>query len=390
MSPRGSLSLRLSLFYGAIFSVIGIQLPFWPLYLSDKGMTPAQIGQIMASAFFIKIVTNPLVGHVVDRHGDRRLPLLALSLVAAVATAAFALADSFTALLLVTLASSAAFTAMMPLGDSLTMLCAGTHRLDYGRIRLWGSLTFIAAATLSGALLVDAPRAAILWSVFAGQGLSVAAVWLLPDIRSPRAPPRQPLGALIASPPFLLFLATSSLTQVSHMIYYGFATLYWRAAGLSGGVIGALWAEGVIAEVILFAFGARLVARFGPGKLMAAAGIAGALRWTVLALTTDPWALASVQFLHAFTFGANHLGAMHFINRATPPGLSARAQGIYSSITMGVAPGLAMLVAGRLYEALGGHAFFVTSVLSAAGAGLSVLLMRRWHGGAIALGANER
>jgi PPP family 3-phenylpropionic acid transporter len=380
MSPRGSLSLRLSLFYGAVFSVIGIQLPFWPLYLSGKGMSPAQIGQIMASAFFIKILTNPVIGHIVDKRGDRRLPLLALALVAAIASMAFAVADNFTALLVVTLVSSAAFTAMMPLGDSLTMLSAGTHRLDYGRIRLWGSLAFIATATLSGWLLVDAPRPAILWSVVAGQVLSVAAVWLLPDIRSQRAPPRQPLGALIASPAFLLFLATTSLTQVSHMIYYGFATLYWRGAGLSGGVIGALWAEGVVAEVILFAFGARLLSRFGPSQLMAAAGIAGALRWTVLALTTDPWALASVQFLHAFTFGANHLGAMHFINRAAPAGLSARAQGIYSSITMGVVPGLAMLVAGRLYEGLGGSAFLVTSVLSAAGAGLSVVLMRRWSG----------
>jgi PPP family 3-phenylpropionic acid transporter len=160
------------------------------------------------------------------------------------------------------------------------------------------------------------------------------------------------------------------------MIYYGFATLHWRAAGLSGAVIGGLWAEGVIAEVVLFACGATLVARFGPNLLLATAGIAGMIRWTVLGLTTDPWLLASVQALHAFTFGANHLGAMHFITRAAPPGLSARAQGIYSSVSMGVIPGLAMLVSGRLYQTLGGGAFLAMSALSALGFAMSLRLLR--------------
>jgi PPP family 3-phenylpropionic acid transporter len=167
------------------------------------------------------------------------------------------------------------------------------------------------------------------------------------------------------------------------MVYYGFATLHWRAAGLSGAVIGGLWAEGVIAEVVLFTFGAALVGRFGPARLMASGAIAGVLRWTVMAATSDPWLLAAVQVLHAFTFGASHLGAMHFINRAAPPGLSTSAQGIYSSVAMGIVPGIAMLVAGRLYEDAGGGAFLVMSAVSAAGFALSLRLLRRWDGGVV-------
>jgi MFS transporter, PPP family, 3-phenylpropionic acid transporter len=33
------LPLRLSLFYAAYFLVIGIQLPFWPLWLESRGLT---------------------------------------------------------------------------------------------------------------------------------------------------------------------------------------------------------------------------------------------------------------------------------------------------------------------------------------------------------------
>ncbi|OIQ98345.1 putative 3-phenylpropionic acid transporter [mine drainage metagenome] len=380
---RGGLSLRLSLFYAALFGVIGVQMPFWPLYLSAKGLDPARIGQLLAAAYFIKIILNPVAGHVVDRHGARRTALLVFSGIAVLASLLFAPARGFSALLLVTLLAAASFSALVPLSDNLTMQSALRHDLDYGRIRLWGSLAFIATSMLGGRWLLDAPRWSILAAIVAGQALTFLAVWPLPADRQARteAPPRLPLRPLLRSRGFPLFLAATSLIQVSHMIYYGFATLHWRAAGLPGTVIGALWAEGVVAEVLLFAFGRRLVSRFGPPLLIAAGGLAGALRWTVLGLTTDPLALAAVQFLHAFTFGATHLGAMHYIARTAPPALSARAQGLYASVANGMVPGLAMLAAGPLYQDWGGRAFLAMSLLAAGGLGLALRLWRQSPGG---------
>ena len=186
MNDRRSLSLRLSLFYAALFTVFGVQLPFWPLYLSAKGIGAAEIGQILAATYLIRILTNPLVGHAVDTGGGRRRPLIVLASVSLASTGLFAFADGFAALLGVTLISSSAFTAMMPVGDSLTLQCATTHRLDYGRVRLWGSLSFIAVASLAGMTLVDAPRPAILWACLAGLALTLAAAALLPDIRLER------------------------------------------------------------------------------------------------------------------------------------------------------------------------------------------------------------
>ncbi|HVI51387.1 MAG TPA: MFS transporter [Candidatus Sulfotelmatobacter sp.] len=378
MQQRRSLAIRLSCLYAAMFSVIGVQLPFWPLYLNGKGLSPAEIGQLMAAAFFVKIVTNPLIGHVVDSRGERRHTQLALACAALVVSALFFAAQGFVPLLAVTMLTAATFTALMPLGDSLTMQSAVAHHLDYGRIRLWGSLSFIATATLGGWVLVDAPRPAILWAVIAGQAVTLWTVYRLPDTRPsrPKEGGHPSILPLLKDKRFLLFLAATSLTQVSHMIYYGFATLYWQAAGLPGWVIGGLWAEGVIAEVILFAFGNKAVARFGPVTLIAAGALAGVVRWSVLATTTAPLLLASVQFLHAFTFGATHLGAMHFINRTAPPGLSGRAQGIYASVANGVVPGAAMLAAGRLYQGFGGLSFLGMTVVAAAGLAIAVKLKR--------------
>jgi MFS transporter, PPP family, 3-phenylpropionic acid transporter len=282
----------------------------------------------------------------------------------------------------VTLLFSGVIAATMPVGENLTMLHAQAKGLDYGRIRLWGSLTFIVAATLGGRILDDAPPDLILGMVAMGLLLTLAACIVLPDARTP-PPAGRPaaVGNFLRQPLFLLFLGATSLIQVSHMIYYGFATLHWQAAGLSGLTIGWLWAEGVIAEILLFAVSGRAVTKWGPGRLILVAALAGIGRWAVLGLTTDPWALSAVQWLHGATFGACHLGAMHFIQRAAPAGLSARAQGLYSSLTMGLAPGLAMLASGNLYGAIGGAAFFVMAALSGLGAVVAWRLAREWRGG---------
>ena len=108
---------------------------------------------------------------------------------------------------------------------------------------------------------------------------------------------------------------------------------------------------------------------------MAAAG--GVLRWLILGSTTALPALIAAQLLHAATFGAAHLGAMHFLARTAPPGLAASAQALYSAVSGGLAIGLAMLAAGWLYAGLGGGAFHVMAALSALGGAMTLVLIRQ-------------
>src|SRR5205807_5495543 len=174
---------------------------------------------------------------------------------------------------------------------------------------------------------------------------------------------------------FWLFVVSAAALQASHQLYYGFGTLYWRGLGFSDPVIGVLWAEGVVAEIVLFWYSAPFVARFGPLGLMALGGIAGIVRWSLLGVTPGLAAAAVLQVLHALTFGASHLGAMHFMARTVPPGAAASAQSLYAALSAGLGSGLVMLAAGALYAAYGGHAYMFMAVLSAAGL-CGVLLLR--------------
>lgn len=250
--------------------------------------------------------------------------------------------------------------------------------MDYGRVRLWGSLTFIATAAGTGYILTDGSADIIYWILLGSLALIIVVTLALPATQAPASTEtRFAALAVLRVPQFGLFLIATALIQASHSVYYGFGTLNWKAQGYSETVIGLLWAESVIAEIILFAFGARLVRRFGPAKLIVLGGMAGAVRWSVTGTAGGLEVLVVMQVLHAFTFAATHLGAIYFISRRVPQAVSASAQSLYSAVVMGLALGLAMLVSGNLYGLYGAGAYQAMAVMAALGGGAALFLVRR-------------
>ena len=287
-------------------------------------------------------------------------------------------AEGFWGLLLVSLVAVAAMQALPPLGDSLTLSAVYSKGLDYGRIRLWGSVGFIVAAAAAGPLVerlgIDAFLPLLLLMLLLTFG-AVAA--LPPATRDPKEKARHGKGdwRQLLNPRFLTFLICASLLQASHAAYYAFSTLHWQAAGHSETVIGLLWAEGVIAEVLLFALSGRIVGRMRPSTLLLIGGLCGVVRWLVIGETTWLPALVAAQILHAGTFGAAHLGAMHFIARRAPKTLAATAQSLYSALSGGLGMGLALLLAGFLYRENPAFAFFAMAGLTGLAALLAIRLL---------------
>ena len=363
--PAGALSVRYALFYAALFLTIGIYVPFWPLWLAGRGLSPGEIGIIFALGSWSRIVANPAMARIADRSRNGKAVVVVLSATALLIFTGFISAQGFWLLLAINLAAALAHQPIMPLAESQTMAAVVRGRLDYGRIRLWGSLAFIVGTVGAGRLMSGRDAEIVLYLILAGLALTFACALALPRQEAP-AGVRASGGmrALITKPQFMIFLLAAGLLQASHAAYYGFSALHWRTAGLSETAIGWLWAEGVIAEVALFAVSGAAFARLGARGLLGVAAVAGMVRWTVMGATTGLTSLIAIQVLHAATFGAAHLGAMHFIARQAPPGQAATAQALYSVIS-GVAVGLAMWTAGRIFEAHGPIAFQAMAVLSA-------------------------
>jgi len=374
------MALRLSLFYAAIFLAAGISMPFWPVWLQGRGLSAAEIGVVLSTGMWLRAFTSPVLAQFADRHGRPDQMVVVLAWIAVVAFIGYWGANGFWPILAISIVTSVSLSAIFPLGDALTMLKVREGAIDYGRVRLWGSVAFILAATLGGRIITGQPSELILWLLIGCMVLQLGAVYSLPKTRTAgTARLHAPLIAIARDRPFLAFVAIASLLQASHAMFYGFSTLHWRAAGYDATTIGALWAEGVIAEVVLFAVSKKVFARMTPLSLLALAASAGVVRWTVLGSTTALPALIAVQGLHAFTFGATHLAAMHQIARTVPAAHGATAQSFYSSFAGGLTMAAAMLVSGWLYAGFGGLAFFAMAGVSLAG-GLAIVALVRATG----------
>jgi MFS transporter, PPP family, 3-phenylpropionic acid transporter len=377
------ISLRLSAYYAASFLVVGIKAPFWPVWLAGRGLDARAIATVFATAIWVSVVVTPAIGALADRSGKRRALMVVLSGVAIGGYAALWPDHRFRALLGLTLVAATAQSTLMPLGDSITLAVVRERGVDYGRIRVWGSVSFIVAAMASGVVLSGSDPAnlstnAVLALVLVASIILLAACIAMPARTPDRIHQARAAGirVLAGDKRFWQFVVTGAALQASHQVYYGFGTLYWRTLGFSDAVIGALWAEGVVAEILLFWQGGWLLARLGPLGLMMTGGAAGILRWGLMGLVPGLLPASLLQLLHALTFGATHLGVMNYLSRTVPPGASASAQALYSGTTSGIGSGLVMLGAGALYAEFGGRAYLFMTLLSAIGLAGALWLAR--------------
>ena len=376
---HSSQAFRLSFYYWALFLIVGIFVPFLPVWLGGRGMSPEQIGLILAVALWAKIPVGLGLAGVADQTGHRKLILIWIAASVLAGLVAFLFLDGFWLLLLGWLFVGSLVTTAMPIADSLSLLSANRVGINYGTVRRWGSISFIVASVLGGWYLAGRNSENVLILMIAGAVLLVVATLTLPDLKVEARQQKHPAFLVaLRAPDFALFVVTAALLQSSHAALYGFASLHWQNAGHSNSLIGWLWAEGVIAEIALFSVSAWLVARFGARKLLLLAAVAGIIRWTMLGLTTDLAWLVVAQALHAFTFSTTHVAAFAFILRNLPEDLSASAQGLYDSLAMGLFFGLAMAAAGWVFAAAGPQAFLLMTAFSAAGGlGAAVLIWRK-------------
>lgn len=372
-------SLRIVFYYVAMFGTVGVLGPFLPVWLEDRSLAPEEIGLIMAALSWTRVAVNPLAAHVADTTGRRkRLALLA----AAGACVGLGLATGaygFWAILAVLVFTAACQGPVLPVGENLCLLTIRVRGLEYGQLRAWGSVAFIAVVMAAGHWLETAPKQHIAYMLLAGWLLILASVFCLPDLRSP---PRQkarraPALTLLRDRRFLLLLAAAAANMSAHAALNGFSTIHWLSAGISESDIGYLWSIGVVAEIILFWASAPIVRRLGPGWLMVLGAAGGVVRWLGLGLTTDFWALMALQSLHGLTFGAAHLGAMTYLQRYVPAESSATGQALYSALGMGVAMALMLPVTGWLYAEYAGGAFLAMAGLAGVGCIFATMLARR-------------
>lgn len=376
---------RLSLAYFAIFISSGLHLPYFPLWLEFRSLSPTEISIVLSMPLFVRVIAAPLVSILADQSNDRAHILTIATILAVIVAAFYFLPFNFFGILVVSLVLAAPWTSQVPLADTIALSGVRRYGADFAKMRVWGSIAFLLASFAGGVLIQHTGEwiipTVLLGALVAACGMS----FVVPRIGKPRR--LSPLsdidmadaGRALRRPAFVTFLIATGITQASHAYGYSFSAIYWKSIGIEETVIGALWSIAVVAEVIMFTCFRRVFGRLHPARVLMIGSAVAIFRWTVFPLIVPAGLGVAgffvVQSLHAFSFALSFLGMQKMIAMTIPEEKGGTAQGI-STFFIGTSLAIITMVSGPLYSATGIYGFYAMVALAAVGLVLANVSLR--------------
>jgi PPP family 3-phenylpropionic acid transporter len=370
-----------ALFFFAYYGYVGIFSPYASLYFADKGMTAAEIGVLMSLMQVMRIFGPNLWGWVAD-HSQRRVAVLRMTAMASLAAfCGMFFGRSFTHFFIVMVAINAFTSAQGPLSEALMLSEMRGDLTNYGRVRLWGSVGFIAAVTVGGQMLDWWGIGLVPWIT-----LAMLAMVLFACMRMDESPHQQvhheasSAMALLRRREVIAFFTSSFLMIAAHASLYVYYSLYLAQIGYSNSLIGLMWSIGVIAEIVFFFYQAPIFRRFGIRSMLVGSLLIAVVRFLMIGFGAESVVLLVLaQVLHAATFGVHHSASVATMQRWFAGHLQARGQALFISISYGLGGTFGGLLLSGLWDTFGPQAVYSMAAVLSLAAACAAVLSYRWQ-----------
>jgi PPP family 3-phenylpropionic acid transporter len=344
---------------------LGIFLPYFNLYCHHLGFDGNEIGTLSATRSIVVVIFSLAWSRIADHFRIRRLIYIICALMSSAIWAVYSFYVDFIAFFIITVCYSVFFAPIISFLEAFTMDLLGREKKMYGRIRVWGSLSFIAMVIAFGKLIDVFSARIILCAILAGSIFHSIGAFTLPKTVLAGKQKTQVQANVFLKKNVILFLTAAFLMLVSHGAYYGFFSIHLEALGFSGSFIGITWALASISEISVMVYSNHLFQRFTPEKLLCFSFAMAVFRWMILAFSTSAPVIVFSQLLHAFTYGTFHIAGILYIDKMTPEGSKTMGQAINNAVTYGLGLMVGFFMSGRIYEQAGSFSLFTISALIA-------------------------
>lgn len=366
------LTVRVSGLYLALYLHYGF-FAFIPLWLKHSGASPGEIGMLLAIPLVLRLLTVAPFAAWAGRRGRVRDAIAVTAALSAALILLLLARPDHAGRIAVVLVFSMMWDQLPVLADAYAVMAVRSRALDFGRMRVWGSIAAVVSTASAGWVFELTGIEALPWLV--------ALLLLLPALAAPLLPPDRQMASdepgpagrwrdVLADRKLMRALVAAAAIMGSHGVLTSFGAIQWSARGLSTGVIGSLQAVAVSAEIVAFWFGAKALGHRDPMLLICVAAGAAMLRWAVMA--TDPGLaiLVAAQLLHSITSTGAILGTMLVIAARVPVQTSAAAQGV-NAVLLGIALAVTTAGSGLLWAQGVAVAYLAMVVLAALGMALA-------------------
>lgn len=366
-----------ALSYCAPLLVNGVALPFFPVWLAMHKFSDHEIGIILAVPMVVRVLVAPIVAMYADRMKERADVLVfsgGLSLLTAIA---LYWTDTFWPVLIVYTIQGATFSPYVPVVESIVISGVRRWGFDYGSMRVWGSVAFIASTLVGGRLIGNWGGQMVLPVMIFGFVMTMVMALYCPRIgptrrRGTPVDLQQATGSSLRQPHLLMLLIGVAIQQSSHALLQAFATIYWRDLGFSGTEIALLWSAGVAAEVTVFFQSKRLSRHFDAWTLIRVGAAVCVCRWLLFPMQWGFVGFFLLQCLHAFSYAFVHTGVQRRIIASVQATQESSAQGAYFFYN-GMFMGLMTIASGYIYAALGMASYYIMALTAVLGLSLIIV-----------------
>ena len=349
---KPSLSLFLSAYYFFYFSLVGVYVIFMPKVLLELGYSTGEVGIVYAAAPFMRFLLPFVFRHFIALTFKVYLFALVMTFIGTLLF--LGTVDTFWYYFIANLLFGASMGISLPYVETIALASLSKNR--YGKVRLWGSLGFMAIALLLGKILVDPYEALYYLSATAFLTLIFGGILVQHDTVD--HPGAQDNSSFSLSKYWAFWLSVF-LMQVGFGGFYNFFTIYQTDHGISLEVTSWMWSFGVICEVAMLYFQGPLLQR-NLLNILKFATLVTSARWMILYLYPDSITVTfATQSLHAVSFALYHTAAITYVfSLYTQKKL---AQQFFLGIAFGLGGSVGAILSGQIY---GEKIFLIEAIIT--------------------------
>ncbi len=381
---------RLAVMMFLEYLIWGSWLPLLALYLGGVlGFSGGEIGWIFATQAIACLAGLYFGGQIADRMFSTEKLLAVLHLVGGLAMFALAYQTTFWSFFIVMLIYQLAYMPTMSLTNAVCFHHVKDPQHDFGKIRLWGTIGWIAASwpfvfILAGKTGADLNAA--LSSIFTVAGIASMALAAF-SLTLPHTPPAKSEGgasapmkalALLRDPVMLVLFVATLMDALVHQCYFQWTSPFLQQAGLAENWIMPAMSVGQIAEIASMAALGWALARLGWTWTMTIGILAHAARFFVFAIGDPLWLMVAINVVHGMCYAFFFAAVYIFVDERCPRDARASAQGLFNLVILGIGPFFGSLLwgwLGAVFRTPAGTVDFSRLFLAPAFLGLAAALL---------------
>jgi nucleoside transporter len=368
---------RLSLMMFLEYVIWGSWLPLLALYLSRfLGFSGTDIGWVFGTLAIASVTAVFVSGQLADRYLSTERFLAISHLLGGLAMFALPFQKSFWPFFLAMLVHNLMYVPTLSLTNSICFHHLKDAKRDFGRVRMWGTIGWIAASWPFVFILKGKEDAALetaLTGIFwmAGATSIILAIY---SLTLPHTPPSHtgeknaPFEAikLLAVPSIAILFVVTFMDSLVHACYFQWTSPFLAEIGLAENLIMPAMSIGQIAEIGTMAVLGVFLKKLGWRKIMAFGILGHAIRFAIYSLGGPVWLVVASNVVHGFCYAFFFATVYIFVDECFPKDARASAQGLFNLLILGLGPFLGNLLWGKFADVLtaGGSIDFRTLFLA--------------------------